>query len=62
MKYSTDSMKDLTFSVDIDEDEGSHRVLLHINRDIIIRFASLTEYEKFANDMLAMIPEIKDNM
>ena len=44
--------QELSFSV-----EGE-AVYVHVAGGYIIPFANLDDYKKFANDMLAMIPEI----
>lgn len=37
-------------------------IYLHINDTVIIPFRDLDEWNDFANQMLAMAPEIKDNL
>ena len=45
---------------EISEDTGN--IFLWIGEDISIRFANLTEWKKFANDMLHMTDEISENL
>lgn len=45
---------------EVKEDTGD--ILLWIGDDISIRFADLTEWKKFANDMLHMTTEISENL
>ena len=37
-------------------------IYLHINETVIIPFRNIEEWKKFANDMLAMVPEITENL
>jgi hypothetical protein len=50
-------MKELAFEVTDD-----NTLLLHIGNSVIIPFANLAEWEKFANDMLHMTTEISETM
>lgn len=55
-------MKDLSFSINLNDDAGyifKKCVLLYIDKNIILPFDTVDELEKFANDILHMIPEIK---
>jgi len=55
-------MEDLCFSVDTHDSDGDRInkcVLLHIGRTIL-EFDSSIDLEKFAHDILNMIPEIRD--
>ena len=47
--------KKLLFSVE------DNCIYLHINDTLIIPFRDLEEWNKFANDMLDMVPEITEN-
>lgn len=60
--HPDNKMKKLTFDVKTDEYGGKQMVLLHIDGAVIIPFESIAAYQKFAEDMLRMIPEITDNM
>lgn len=46
----------LLFSV---EDDGT--IHLHVGKKLIIPFENLEEWNKFANDMLSMVPEMTEN-
>ena len=47
---------------DSDGDICDKCVLLHLNDTTTIKFDSVDELENFANDILEMLPEIKENV
>jgi hypothetical protein len=49
-------MTKMLFSI---EEDG---VYLHVNDKLIIPFKDLEEWEKFANEMLGMMPEMAENL
>lgn len=50
-------MKDLSFGINHDG-----KILLYIDGKVILPFESLEAFQKFAENMLKMIPEITDNL
>jgi hypothetical protein len=56
-------MMDLGFSVnqnDRDGDPWDYCVLLHIDKNVILRFEDSGDLEEFSNRIKEMLPEIRD--